>query len=81
MAKPKYDALADELDSIASGSSQANKIELLFGDSPKLLDAIRRARTERHLGYAAIAKFLTTRTGHKVGDTSVKNWLASQGVD
>ena len=77
-SRGKYDDIAAELDGMV-GTSQSNKIEVLFGDSPKLLEAIRQARA-RHMGYQAIADFLTLRTGQKVGNTSVKNWLTMQGI-
>lgn len=83
MTKPKakYDDVAEELDGLSSSGNQVNKIEALFGDSPKLLEAIKRARSVNHHGHGKIAAFLTQRTGHRVGETSVKNWLSSQGID
>ena len=83
---PKNDPLADALASLGpSGHSSKPKVEILFGDRPAVLDAIRAARA-RHVSYVSIAKLLTadlqsSGDGGSIGDNAVKKWCEKNGVD
>lgn len=75
-------SLAAGLDAIARGPGGGTqpKVLQLFGDQPDVLDAIERARRDRHLSYAAIAKYFRSQ-GHEIGEGSIKKWLDSRGID
>jgi hypothetical protein len=74
--------LAAGLDEVVpSGAGGAGlRIVNLFGDQPEVLDAIRRARRDRKLSFAAIAKFLTVNGDHPVSSAAVQTWLAKEGI-
>ena len=79
---PTSDPIAAALDGIASpsGSGQTPKVEMLFGDRPAVLDAIKRARAERSLSYQQIATALCVEDGITVSASAVKNWLNRNGI-
>jgi hypothetical protein len=82
MTKPRSNALAAGLDGLVSTGNDGTvlKIDQLFSDQPDVLEAIKRARVERRLGYTTIAGYLT-KNGYKVGHSAVKRWLEVQGID
>ena len=77
----KHNGLVAGLDQIEKGASGGTtpKIVQLFGDQPDVLEAIRRARRDRHLSYAQIALYLS-QNGYEIKEGAVKNWLTSQGI-
>lgn len=79
----KSDPLAAALDAAHDEHRHTNrsKIEILFGERPEVLDSIRRARRERKLSYAQIARVLTRESGTRITDGVVSGWLATQGID
>lgn len=79
---PKTDPLAIALDLAERGRSGGpeGRVVALFGDRPDVLDAIRRARTDRKLSYAQIAKVLSA-DGEPLSEGAVKSWLTRQGID
>ena len=82
---PKSDPLAAALAQLApSGSSSRPKVDVLWGDRPAVLDAIRAAR-DRHVSYAAIAKILTADLRARgiddsIGESAIKTWCSKNGV-
>lgn len=79
---PKPDPLAAALDAISAptGGGVQGRIVQLFSDRPEVLDAIARARRERKLSYAQIARALS-RDGNTVGPAAVQTWLDRQGIE
>lgn len=55
------------------------RIDVLFGDRPDVLDAIRTARANG-ASHATIAKILSD-DGQRVGFGAVRNWMLSQGIE
>jgi hypothetical protein len=79
---PTSDPIAAALDAVASpsGSGQTPKVEMLFGDRPAVLEAIKRARRDRQLSYQQIATALCVEDGVTLSSSAVKNWLSRQGI-
>jgi hypothetical protein len=78
---PQKNDLADGLVALERGRSGGTvpKVLQLFGDNPKMLEAIRTARRDNHLSYAQIASYLT-RNGHGIGEGAIKKWLDKEGI-
>lgn len=78
----KSDPLAVALDLVERGRNGGTegRVVALFGDRPDVLDAIRRARLDRKLSYAQIAKVLSA-DGEPISEGAVKSWLSRQGID
>jgi hypothetical protein len=68
------------------GSTSAGKIVDLFGESPRILEAIRNARTVQKLSYDHIAMTLTKTAKKTIGEdvsvsgAAVKTWLNGQDI-
>lgn len=62
------------------GNTQVGRVVQLFGHRPDVLKAIIVARRDNRLGWAQIAKVLST-DGTVVRPDTVKSWCATQGVD
>lgn len=83
---PKTDPLAAALANLDRvGSTSRPKVDVLWGDRPAVLDAIREAR-RRHVSYGAIAKILTADLAangidDSIGESAVKTWCNKNGVD
>jgi hypothetical protein len=77
---PKKD-LAAGLNALPAGKPGGmSKVDVMFGDQPDVLEAIRVARQDRHLGFSSIAAYLTREGGEQIGDTAIKRWLNGQGI-
>lgn len=80
MAAKKVDPLVAGLDALDSnGSKSMPKMEVLYGDRPDVLDAVIRARRDRHLSWNAIAAYLT-RNGPRISAGAVQTWCERQGL-
>lgn len=79
---PKRDDLAAGLDQLTAGPGGGTtpKVIQLYGDRPEVLDAIRRARSERHLSFKQIAVYLSAN-GPSISEGAVQTWLNKQGID
>ena len=80
MGKP--DPLAAALAEARPSGNNGNvlKIDLYFGDRPAVQEQIIAAY-QRGLGFATICTVIAKiDPEHRVGETSLKNWLASRGV-
>lgn len=82
MPKSKTDKMIEALAeaSAPSGSTPGHTIKTLIEDQPEVEEAIIKARVEQKLSAVHIARILSSATGTRVGDTAVKNWLATKGV-
>jgi hypothetical protein len=78
----KPDPLAAGLDGLASSGTGGSgpRVLVLFGDRPEVLESIRRARRDRKLSYAAIAKFLTVNGEQHISAGAVQKWLDKEGI-
>lgn len=78
----KIDPIAAALDAAKPIGNASNRPRMLvlFGDRPDVLDAVRRARRDRHLSTAQIARLIST-PGATIGESAVKTWLALEGID
>lgn len=57
------------------------KVDVLFGDRPDVLTAIKKARVERKLGFQTIARLISAaEPKNSISDTAVENWLKAQGI-
>jgi hypothetical protein len=52
----------------------------LWGDEPEVLEAIRVARRDNGLSYNAIARYLTSKSGHHITANPVQKWLNEEGI-
>lgn len=86
MGKPKKDALAAALDAVQQPNQggQVPKMLRLFGDRPEVLEAVVRARRERHLSWRQIAETLTAaelaERGEQITEHAIQTYCRSQGV-
>lgn len=82
MPQPNNDPLAALLDETKSlgHTGKKTRIEMLYGDRPDVLDAIRRARAERRLSFRQISQVLSSE-GESISEGSVQKWLRSQGIE
>jgi hypothetical protein len=80
MTKPK-NPLAAGLTALApSRGGIRMRVIQLWGDEPEVLEAIRIARRDNGLSYAAIAKYLTAKSGHHITANPVQKWLNEEGI-
>jgi hypothetical protein len=81
MTGPTTDPLAAALESI--GGRRAGglplKVDVLYGDRPEVLDAIRSARRDKHLSFEQIAEALSSG-GASITDGAVSKWLKREGI-
>lgn len=78
---PQPDDLISGLSELTAGTRTGSmKVLEYFGDQPKMLDAICKARKEQKLSHEAIASYFTKK-GYPMRGGAVKNWLKTQGIE
>lgn len=82
MPEAKDSSIVSALDGLTPPAT--NKVDMYFGGSPNVLDAIKRAR-KRRVAHSAIAKQLNQALPDdctdSIGEGSVKAWLRKNGID
>lgn len=79
----KADPLAEALDKATAtpNAGQGGRVMQLYSDRPDVLESIRRARRDRKLSHAHIAKVLSSNGDGTVSRAAVQNWLSKEGIE